>query len=117
MGKKNMIKVSQALKNSLTKREGAVFTFFIDKTFPAFEGHFPGAPLLPGIVQLEMALFCIKLAINKDVSVSEIKKAKFVKPILPDSEIFVSVSETGENYSVTIKDEKDTHSQISMKCN
>lgn len=115
MGEKNIIKVPQALKRALKKRENAVFTFFIDKDFPAFKGHFPQAPLLPGIVQTEIALFCIKQMINKDISVCEIKKAKFVKPILPDSEIFVSVNENGENYSVVIKDAKDIHSQISMR--
>jgi 3-hydroxymyristoyl/3-hydroxydecanoyl-(acyl carrier protein) dehydratase len=115
MGEKNMIKVSAAIKTSFRKREGSFFTFFIDKTFSAFEGHFPGAPILPGIVQLEIALFCIKELLGKNVSVAGIKKAKFLRPIPPDSEILAAVSGgEGGHYCVTIKSEKGTHSQISL---
>ena len=29
-------------------------TAFVDPALPLFEGHYPGAPLLPGVIQLEM---------------------------------------------------------------
>jgi 3-hydroxyacyl-[acyl-carrier-protein] dehydratase len=109
-----MINVLQAIKESFKKREENSFTFFIDKAFPAFEGHFPGTPLLPAIVQIEIALFCIKRILNKNASVSEIKKAKFVRPVPPDTEISVTVSENAGYYSITIKDEKETYSQMSV---
>ena len=110
-----MIKVSHAIKTSFKKREGTVFTFFIDKNFPAFEGHFPGMPLLPAIAQIEIALFCIRDILNKNVSILEIKKSKFIKPVLADSEISVLISEnTAACCHITIKDEKNIYSQISI---
>ena len=109
-----VITVAQAIKSSFIKNENNTFSFFIDKTFPAFEGHFPGAPLLPGIVQIEIVLFCIELILNKNVSVSEIKKAKFIKPVPPDSEIYVLVTANAGHYNITIKDNKETYSQMSV---
>jgi 3-hydroxyacyl-[acyl-carrier-protein] dehydratase len=115
VGEKDMINISQAVGESFKKREGDVFTFFIDKNFPAFEGHFPGAPLLPGIVQIEIALFCVKQILNKDASVSEIKKAKFIKPILPDTEIHISINENAGSYSVSIKSINEIYSQMVLR--
>lgn len=110
-----MKNVSSAIETSFKQMEDSVFTFFIDKNFPAFEGHFPGSPLLPGIVQIEIALFCIRKLTGNNVSLSGIKKTKFVKPVLPDSEINVLLSESNGSWHITIKDEKNTYSQMSMR--
>ena len=109
-----MITVDQAIRSSFIKNENNIFSFFIDKNFPAFEGHFPQAPLLPGIAQIEIALFCIARILGKRVCVSKIKKSKFVKPILPDTEIYVSVTKGPEYYDIMIKDDKGTYSQIAL---
>ncbi|MCL2144257.1 MAG: hypothetical protein FWH43_01990 [Endomicrobia bacterium] len=109
-----MITVDQAIRSSFIKKENNIFSFFIDKNFPAFEGHFPGAPLLPGIAQIEIALFCISRILGKNVCIAEIKKAKFANPVLPAAEIFVSVTENTPYYGILIKDEKKTYAQISM---
>lgn len=116
MGKKNMIKTAQALRESFKKREGMSFTFFLQKSFPAFEGHFPGMPVLPAIVQLEMALFCIRILLDKNVSLSEIKRSKFAKPVLPETEIAVEINENGGGcFNVVIRDEKEVYSQIQLE--
>ncbi|MCL1971879.1 MAG: hypothetical protein FWG57_02675 [Endomicrobia bacterium] len=106
--------VAQAIKSSFISNENNTFSFFIGKDFPAFKGHFPGAPLLPGTVQIEIALFCVERILGKKVSISEIKKAKFIKPLLPDTEITVSINENNGSYSVSINGINEVYSQMKI---
>ncbi|MCL2390578.1 MAG: hypothetical protein FWD54_03335 [Endomicrobia bacterium] len=115
MGNKNMINAETDISASFKNQDGNIFTFFIDKNFTAFQGHFPENPLLPGIVHIEIALFCLKKLLNKnDAALKEVKKAKFIKPILPDTAICAVITENGEYFNITIKDDKETYSQISI---
>lgn len=70
------------------------------KTFPTsdllFMDHFPGAPTVPGVLQVEMIAQtggrCIRLA-RPDVStlLAIVKSAKFVRPVEPGYQCRVSV--------------------------
>lgn len=50
---------------------------------PTFAGHFPTRPLLPGVFQLEIALVAAETVLNQPLTVREITKAKFLRPIIP----------------------------------
>lgn len=52
-------------------------------TDPLFAGHFPKQPLLPGVFQLEMARLGAEWLLGRRLSVREICKAKFLRPIIP----------------------------------
>lgn len=64
---------------------------------PIFAGHFPGNPILPGVVQIEMiaqaAIFAMHKAKDKsidkklDVALLGVSSSKFRKPILPGQEL------------------------------
>ena len=68
-------------------------TFYDDEYF--FEGHFPGNPIVPGVVIVEAmaqtagVVVSETLSNNKDQSVlfMSISKAKFRKPVLPNYKI------------------------------
>ena len=60
-----------------------VFEFKFAAEDPAFAGHFPGRPILPGVFQLEMTRVAAESVLNCLLSVREIRKAKFQRPILP----------------------------------
>jgi 3-hydroxymyristoyl/3-hydroxydecanoyl-(acyl carrier protein) dehydratase len=116
MDKQNMKTVNQDIKNSFQTQNGKDFVFNVKSGFVAFQGHFPGQPLLPGIVQIEIVLFCIKKLLNDEtVNIAEILKVKFIKPILPETKITVSL-ETADNLcKAVIKDDKEVYSQIQLK--
>jgi 3-hydroxyacyl-[acyl-carrier-protein] dehydratase len=57
------------------------FNFSADE--PTFAGHFPNRPILPGIFQLEIIRLSAEWILNCKLSVQEIAKAKFQRPILP----------------------------------
>jgi 3-hydroxyacyl-[acyl-carrier-protein] dehydratase len=61
-----------------------VFEFRFGADDPTFAGHFPTRPLLPGVFQLEMARAVAEWALDCPLTVREVCKAKFLRPILPD---------------------------------
>ncbi len=65
--------------------EGAtVLEFKFRAKDPTFAGHFPGRPILPGVFQLELTRVAAELVLHCSLSVREIRKAKFQRPILPE---------------------------------
>lgn len=50
---------------------------------PAFAGHFPGMPVLPGVVLLDEALFALGRELGRDLSACIVGSLKFVSPIAP----------------------------------
>lgn len=50
---------------------------------PAYAGHFPGRPILPGVVLLDEALHVLAASMNRDTAGARIKSAKFLSPVAP----------------------------------
>jgi 3-hydroxyacyl-[acyl-carrier-protein] dehydratase len=61
-----------------------VFEFKFGAGDPVFAGHFPGHPILPGVFQLEMVRVAAESVLNCPLTIREIRKSKFQRPILPD---------------------------------
>lgn len=64
---------------------------------PALAGHFPGMPVVPGVMLLDEALHAIGKAIGADLSACRISSVKFLSPALPGQAIAVlhDVADTG----------------------
>tara|TARA_R110002050_G_scaffold1244_4_gene8659 strand:- start:91944 stop:92264 length:321 start_codon:yes stop_codon:yes gene_type:complete len=64
---------------------------------PAFAGHFPGNPTVPGVVLLDIALHAITTATSIDLAICEISSVKFLSPVLPGEHIYIqyTVLESG----------------------
>ncbi len=50
---------------------------------PAYIGHFPGCPILPGVVLLDVALRTLAVKHGCEIAGGQIKSAKFLSPVLP----------------------------------
>lgn len=72
----------------------AVCRFDVEPTLKVLEGHFPGYPILPGVVQVEMMAQAASFlticssgldpkGAKLDVALLGVEKAKFRKPIFP----------------------------------
>ena len=56
---------------------------------PAFAGHFPGTPILPGVVLLDSALHAIAAATGIALDTCEISSVKFLSPASPGDELLI----------------------------
>ena len=59
---------------------------------PAFAGHFPGAPILPGVVLLDVALHAVAAATGIALDLCEISSVKFLSPASPGDELLIQHS-------------------------
>ena len=54
---------------------------------PAFAGHFPGTPILPGVMLLDKVLSVIAAATGIALDVCQISSVKFLSPASPGDEL------------------------------
>ena len=55
----------------------------VARDHPAYDGHFPGNPILPGVVILAEALAAIAAATSIPVDQWEVSNTKFLEPVTP----------------------------------
>ena len=58
-------------------------TLMIGPDHPAFAGHFPGMPILPGAVLLDEALRVVELGLALDLTEWQVASAKFLESVRP----------------------------------
>lgn len=56
---------------------------------PAFAGHFPGMPIVPGVVLLDAAVHAIGLARGQPAQAWQIGAAKFLSPLQPGASVVI----------------------------
>lgn len=61
----------------------APITFTIPVDHPALPGHFPGHPIVPGVVLLDQAIRRIGAALNRPFDACRLSSAKFLSPAAP----------------------------------
>ena len=65
--------------------------FCFADSFPGFGGHFPGHPILPGIIMLDMVLILCERILGGPVKLAEIEQAKFTGAVQPGQLVRVEV--------------------------
>lgn len=80
-----------------------IFSVRINSEHSIFEGHFPGKPVTPGVVQMEMVKELSGKAVGKDlemVSMANCKFLAFMDPNeAPELDIVIKTTETEEGNS------------------
>lgn len=61
----------------------------IPATHPCLPGHFPGHPIVPGVVLLDAVLAALPAHAGAAVRVRALPNVKFLAPLLPDQEFTV----------------------------
>ncbi|HEV2682095.1 MAG TPA: hydroxymyristoyl-ACP dehydratase [Rhodanobacter sp.] len=62
----------------------------IDAQHPALPGHFPGQPLVPGVLLLEQVALALRAW--RGQRLRRVLEAKFVAPLLPDETALLRLS-------------------------
>lgn len=85
--------------------DGAVHraTLRVPGTHPALPGHFPGRPIVPGVVLLQCVLEEAERWLGHAVSVRALPQAKFSAPLLPeqDAELELRLTADELRFSIT----------------
>ncbi len=70
-------------------------TLHVDNTHPSLPGHFPGTPVVPGVVLLSEILADLQRQ-RPGVQVAGIKKLKFLRMLFPEQRFTVEFAEPSE---------------------
>lgn len=68
--------------------------------YMAFDGHFPGKPILPAFAQVVLIRDLAAIALQRDCRVAMVKKARFMAPLIPERQYRVTLKIRGEESDV-----------------
>lgn len=77
-------------------------SFRIDDSFPFLEGHFPGNPLVPAVIQIGWAVAAVALLREKEIASHRLFRYKFVAPIRPNDAVTVVVQGNENKYQCRV---------------
>jgi 3-hydroxyacyl-[acyl-carrier-protein] dehydratase len=60
--------------------------FVVRATHPVLAGHFPGAPLVPGVLLLEAVRRAAERTLRRPLRLAEVVDVRFHQPLAPDAE-------------------------------
>lgn len=69
---------------------------------PYFAGHFPGSPIMPGVLQIESAAQLCSLTLDAEPDeeyiyvILKVNEFKFLRPVLPGDTLTVSVNKESD---------------------
>jgi 3-hydroxyacyl-[acyl-carrier-protein] dehydratase len=64
---------------------------------PALPGHFPGRPIVPGVVLLDSVVAAAERWLQRPLTLRALPRAKFVAPLLPEEHAQLRLSIDGED--------------------
>ena len=77
----------------LSRSDGvAEGVFAFPGSFPGFAGHFPGAPVLPGVLVLKLGELMASLAAGVPLRPLGVERAKFARPVRPGEPLRVAAA-------------------------
>lgn len=81
----------------------AAADFYYQENFIGFEGHFPGNPIVPGVLMLKTGMLLAELAGQKKYVFGTLRTAKFAKTVLPHEAVRYSLAINGNEIKVQVK--------------
>ena len=77
-----------------------------DAAHPALPGHFPGQPLVPGVLLLEQVALALRCW--RGLRLARVLDAKFMVPLLPDQSAQLELTDTaGSNSRIRFVIQRD----------
>jgi len=80
---------------------GVEYTWKAPANHPALAGHFPGRPIMPGVVLLDQAILYAEHLLGYQVAAWQIGTAKFFSPVAP-GELLVFALNISERGAIAI---------------
>jgi 3-hydroxyacyl-[acyl-carrier-protein] dehydratase len=87
-----------SITESASDNSEIIYIIKIDFSHPVFKGHFPGRPILPGVMMCDIVRDLVSESLSTKVQLSLAKNIKFSKMISPSQD---------NHYRIKIKTEKN----------
>jgi 3-hydroxymyristoyl/3-hydroxydecanoyl-(acyl carrier protein) dehydratase len=77
-------------------------TLRLEATHPALPGHFPGSPVAPGVVVLDLVLQAAEKQLGASLPVTGLQQVKFAAPLLPgtDAQVVIQTDQDRMRFQV-----------------
>ena len=72
---------------------------------PALPGHFPGQPIVPGVVILDLVQRAIEAQTGMTAARLKMGQVKFLQPLLPDETATLDFETKGEGFAFRVSRE------------
>ena len=66
-------------------------SFVVEASHPALAGHFPGNPVVPGVLILEHVVLAVEATIARRMRLQGLRQVKFLEPLLPGQSAQISL--------------------------
>lgn len=76
-------------------------TFRVPSSHPCLPGHFPGQPLVPGVLMLEQVALALRHW--RGQRLAQVCEAKFTAPLLPGQDAELTLAEAGDRVRFEIR--------------
>ena len=90
-------------KQERTPLTEVLLHLFVEADIAYFNGHFTHFPLLPGVTQLDWAVYYAAEYLNTSDSFQGMEVIKFQEPIFPDAKVSLALSWNAERQKLTFK--------------
>lgn len=84
-------------------QDGSSFLLKMKEDHAVYEGHFPGNPITPGVMTLQMIRNCVNLLLNRNLHYNSIKNCRFVAMVRPGNELRLNLQTEVAGDSVVVK--------------
>lgn len=107
------------ITEQIENENGSIFQIKINKEHSIFEGHFPGKPVTPGVVQLEIVKELISGILKKEVYLNKLTVCKYLAVLDPTEysdiviEIQLKIEEIGYKTQVIFRNESLVFTKLS----
>ena len=99
-----------ALLSETRDDDGLRWTFRVPVDLPFFTGHFPGHPILPGVVVLGWMLAAAERFLGRPLAAVELLNVKFQVVVLPGTELELTVApKAGGRLQATVRSGAGIH--------
>ena len=90
--------------------DGLRWTFTVPTDHPFFEGHFPGHPILPGVVALGWMIAATERFLGRNLLGIEVLNVKFQVVILPGTQLELLLTpKSGGRLQALLRSEAGVH--------
>ncbi len=114
-----LIKEFYTLQNFSSGNNSIDAVLLLNPGHEVYKGHFPGQPVVPGVIQIQILRELAEKALGQKLFISEVTSAKYLNMIVPGHEpvlieITLKPAETGFKLNGVIKNKTFVYSKIKM---